>query len=869
MNPLAYRQTSPPDSASVGSIKTASLKKQSLALNVTGLAEPMEVSLNCRTGSESVGASRNERTATAVNSGSTVASVQATTTPWFEQTVDDFGEQARQSAMYTQAHIPDYFGACKRPFIVQAKESALKQIEAFHKRVAQYFTDHSDSWQSCMDWLIRLTPEDIGCREQLNLLPVELIQSRPDLPQQMADQAQTIEQLAAQQRLCLRGMTEISSQKYRASAIDKNDLLKIYLESTSTLRYRFLQIALERAPRAQVGALLRHWLHDINCKEIAECLTEAPLHPTLITPEEPLLQDLLTLCATRLLQPTRCHPVAALVSAADHRLVQHMASCDHKVSFGRTLGAIGAGENGRNLYLKCKRFNEKQSDFMAEQAMLSWLHTTPLQLESATLKPHGTMTFKSLASLFQELQLNAKQKVDLVSTLVYNNKALVESDVLKQYLAEHSPGGVAAWDRQYQQPENWDNPYCMPRNIDTEQQLAHFLHNLPFPEQNRAAFIDDLLPALGPVLRAHLIQQGSSTLSDEQHWELLRTILPAGTMHSAVTAYLFSTPADAHYHHYVSDRAPLASQHLAKRPQAAALRAYLRDCGRLFRQGVLGPPACNMFHNIYSDSRELYRFLYTSDNRTRPGRIRDFDGHSSNYPNIGPVPMTLRDGGDARCITPVGWRQPVQNSLASLPHTQHWPGTVEDKEAAVESLACACLGTVLLLGRILKAGTESNPESWFNSRDPKKESALADLLGDMVVDLFSHSFAIERTTLHALVCKRDKGQLIGRCAREMQAWMSDAFTDPIVAKTVPAWLYPHYTGKRDNLLICDDSAYSVYQQLAGHPNHDLGLRFATTPLQGFEILIKKALAESVLLASRGACASSEPLHIDNCKDQIA
>ena len=807
------------------------------------LCEPMEVSLS-------------SRTATAVNSGSTLSSAQATT-PWFDKTVDAFVGQSRRACAAVQQNIERCRRASNRSLIKQAEQSAYERIVTFRQSVSQYFAEHgSDNWQSCMDWLIRLTPKDIGSQKLLNLLPLELIKSRPDLPWQLADKAQTVEVLAAQERLCLDSITDVPSQWYRNSTVNSHNLLEIYLHSTSTLRYHFLQVALQQAPLAKVESLLRHWLYDKDCEDIAAHLSAAPLHPTMIIRKEPLLQDLLTLCATRLLQPTTRTPVRSLLPDADDRLLAKVASADNKVTFGRTIGAIGAGDDGRNLYLKCRRFNEQERDFMAEPVMLSFLHTTQLQLESATPKPHGATTFGTLESLFKEQQLNAKQKTDLVSTIAYNKKKLVTGELLYELLAKHSPESAAARHEQYMQRENRDNPYYIPRDIQTAQQIAHFLLNLPFPEKNRADFVEELLPGLDDSLRTHIVQQSSTTLNDEQIWELMQTIVPAATLQVPVTAYLFSTPPEAHYHRYVtdSDLQSEASQPLAERPQIQALSSYLRDYGRLFHQGVLGPPACNLFHETGIFAPNPYRFIYTSHRPTRPGRIEDFDGDSSNYPNIGPVPMSLRDGGDGRCITPVGWQQQTESSSKPLPQKLHLSGTVEKKEVVVESLASAWLGTVLLLGRILKAGTERHPDSWFNSRDPQKENELADLLGEMVVDLFSHSFAVNRTALHARLCEQNNDRrLIERCAREMQAWMSDAFIDHILAKEVPVWLYPDYSGQRESVLIPGDASSNIRYELEhGRPEGektDLGLPFASTPLQGIEILIKKALAESVLLGS--------------------
>ena len=829
-------------------------------------SKPMEVSPNF---SEPMDVSLSSRTATAVNSGSTPSSAPPTT-PWFDKTVEDFCSLALQTKASVEKSIDSFVGEVNWPFLMEVKESALKQVDSLQERVVQHFTEHGgDSWQSCMDWLIRLTPEVIGSRELLNLLPVELIRSRPDLPEPLADQAQTIEQLAAKARLCVACRTGVAAQGYRGSSVNSNDVLEIYLKSTSTLRYCFLQAALQRAPLQEVEALLRHWLHDDACKDIAALLSAAPIHPTLITCEEPFLQDLLTLCATRLLQPTRCQPVKALVPEAHHSLLATVARCHNKVIFGRTIGAIGGAGDDRNLYLKCRRFDEQESDFMAEPVMLSWLGSAELSLESATVEPHGITTFRTLQSLLQQLHLNAKQKTDLVCTVVYKEKCLMPARQLATCLAKHSPGSAAAWHAQYCLLESRGNPYRRPCNILTAQQLADFLLNLPFGIEHREAVVDDLLPGLDRTLRRHIVHKSSATLNDEQCWQLVQTLLPADTLSSPVTAYLFSTPPEAHYHRYVTDcdLHSAASQPLAKRPQVVALRAYLRDYGRLFHQGVLGPPACNLFHNAGLFTSMLYRFIYTRNGLIRPGRICDFDGDSSNYPNIGPAPMTLRDGGDSRCITAVGEPQALYNNPTELAKQLPVGDSAEDKEPLVESLACAWLGTVLLLGRTLKACTDQSPEGWFNSCDAQKENELADLLGEMVVDLFSHSFAVDPTTLHARLCQQDDGKLIERCAREMQAWMSDAFRDHIVAKEVPVWLYPHYTGRRDNLLIPSE----VTDEIRNNPpatskNHNLGLPYATLPLQGIEILTKKALAESVLLGSQKASATFSPLaHGKTCE----
>ena len=293
MNPLALNGAAQQQvgSATFGGIKTGCEKEQVLAIHVTALTEPMEVSLNVRT-------------ATAVDVGSTLACLPAVPS-WLDKTVKDFAGQADLTAADVYGHIESLQGeGCKQPFIEQAEQSALKHVQWLHQRVSQYFADHGGAnWQSCMDWLIRLPPAELDCRELLNLLPVELIESRPDLPRQLANKAQTIDQLAARARLRLCGSVEIGSDKYRNSTVNRNGLLQTYLLTTSTLRYRFLQAALQRAPLEKVEALLRHWLHDDACKDIAARLTAAPIHPTMITREEPLLQDLLTLSATRLRQP--------------------------------------------------------------------------------------------------------------------------------------------------------------------------------------------------------------------------------------------------------------------------------------------------------------------------------------------------------------------------------------------------------------------------------------------------------------------------------------------------------------------------------------------------------------------------------------
>ena len=754
--------------------------------------------------------------------------------------------------------------------VKEARDAALRHIDRFTEQVwEQLAKEGADNWQGCMDWLIGLPPEEFCCPPLLALLPVELIRLRPDLPQNKLPPNNTAAQLAARALLIETYWRPACCEEYPSIAMEGNVILQAYLAATSTLRYQLLEAVIQTVPPQSLRALLSRWLHSRDCKDIAAQLTSNPLHPTMITRTEPLLQDLLTAGAERLLQPATQELPSIRFPEPDSVQFDRLAFCDNKVIFGRTVGGVGAAQQGGNIYLKVKRLDESHDTFMAEQAMLCWLHTeaAQLQLASGTVKPGGTVTGAPLEDVLCQLNLSTVQICSLVHAVVYNKKDLIKKTRVEQCLAKYTePTEGRPWSEERHEHCRSDDPYYHPPFMRTVEQLFGFLVHLPFDAEKKADFIDDLLPNLDWSLRNALVAERPVPLNDGIRWKLLRATLADGTLQTPVTLSLFSTPAGANYHQYVtdSDQSCCASQPLAERPQLLALRAWLQDYGRLFQKGIVGPPACDMFHTWSHDDPTPYHFLYR--NRAgirecpRPGRVQNFNGEPTNYPNIGMQPLTLRDGGDAFFIAPCGQKESQERWTARLALQKedvYRPPAVSNKEFVVDSLANAWLGSLLLLGRILSTPENGAPSGWLANGKSEQTTELATLLGEMAVDLFSHSFAVDRTALHTVLCERDGRRLLERCAREMQAWMTDSFIAPLFAKEVPEWLYPDYSGERQDLFV--DPAISSWLdrlvQRIAQSNHsterDLGLPYASTPLQGIEILTKKALAESVLLAAQG------------------
>ena len=174
----------------------------------------------------------------------------------------------------------------------------MRHIDSFTEQVRQQFAKAgADNWQGCMEWLIRLPSKEFCCPELLALLPVELVRMRPDLPQNSLPPNNTVEQLAANSLLIQMDPVPSCCESYLCDSVNSLDILPLYLRATSTLRYRFLEAVIQHAPPQPLRELLRRWLHDENCEDIAAQLTSNPLHPIMVTTEEPLLQDLLTASA--------------------------------------------------------------------------------------------------------------------------------------------------------------------------------------------------------------------------------------------------------------------------------------------------------------------------------------------------------------------------------------------------------------------------------------------------------------------------------------------------------------------------------------------------------------------------------------------
>ena len=881
MKPLSHNQAhgQQVDSTSVGRAKAPCQREKGLALNITAEPEPTEVTLNSGTGSEPMGVSLNSRTGTICQADPTLR--QPPELPdWLTRALSQFQTRAavsKKDVTHGMNSITDgpLRSKINTTAVKKVRDATLRHIDRFTEQVRQRFArEGADNWQGCMDWLIRLPAEKFCCPELLALLPVELVRMRPDLPQNLLPPNNTALQLAAQSLLIGSSCMPASCERYLRSSVNGQEILEMYLQATSTLRYQLLEAVIQCAPPQSLRELLSHWLHDHDCEGIAEQLTANPLHPIMITRDEPLLQDLLTACTDRLLQPITQQPAPMQLAELDRATLDGLARCHNKVIFGRTLGGIGAAQKSGNLYLKFRRINEKHDCFMAEQAMLSWLHTQApdLQLESCMVALCGTVTGLPLKTTLQRLNLNAAEKCALVHAIVYNKKPILDQNRVEECLARYTePTQGRPWSSERFEPCRSNDPYYHPPLFFSDKPLFDFLMKLPFSPEKRAAFIDDLLPALDRSLRNAFVAQTSQAPSDALRWELLRATLPDGTLQTPVTLSLFSTPAGANYHQYVTDseQGSSVSVPLSERPQVLALRSWLRDYGRLFQKGILAPPACNMFHNGSYSKPRAYHFLYRNAGWQcpRPGRIERFNGESTDYPNIGPQPLTLRDGGDAILACP--GLNPTCDAAArtqALPKEGVYrPVAARDREFAIDSLANAWLGSLLLLGRILRTPANGAPHAWLENYSSEHTAALATLVGEMAADLFSRSFAVDRTVLQSRLYERGGARLFERCAREMQAWMTDDFADSVLAKEVPEWLYPDYTGEREGLFVDEIVELEVrrVKQQAIDCNHSterhLGVTFSTTPLQGIEILTKKALAESILLAGASAtCGPPKP-----------
>ncbi len=195
------------------------------------------------------------------------------------------------------------------------------------------------------------------------------------------------------------------------------------------------------------------------------------------------------------------------------------------------------------------------------------------------------------------------------------------------------------------------------------------------------------------------------------------------------------------------------------------LSMIARDYGRLWKRNITGPDLLSAFHDI-STSRP-YHFAATLNGYDNVGTIDSWAEASTNHPNGGPWPLSMRDSADS---------QPLSGASSS-----------EKNKERISKLTNHAWGLVLLYGRSFK--------ETFNHKDAQKISITGRNVKNILADLFTESFSLPRAQWLNMMEEFD---LIKQVSREMNYWMADpaAYVEDVRKGYIPETVYPDWTGSR-------------------------------------------------------------------------
>lgn len=314
----------------------------------------------------------------------------------------------------------------------------------------------------------------------------------------------------------------------------------------------------------------------------------------------------------------------------------------------------------------------------------------------------------------------------------------------------------------------------------------------------------------------------------------------------SLPAYVFMTAPDELYHRYVHERE--GTPGLSRDNALKGLRLAAHDIGVLFRNGFSVDNALPIYHNrTLSDTRKYQTLNQLAGYRSQ-GALMDWNGKATEYPNISPSPVGLRDFAEIR-----------RHDELSPRHNQLYPEC-----APLMVLGNNMLALELLLARTL--------QSEFSSRDPeafrvKAEEVKEELL-TLYTTLFGEAFnmpegSVARQRLRSLL--QAEG-VADQAAREMVYWCETGdhpgWVDDVKNRRVPAWVYPC----PDEQIIKDVKSREEYALLkpkgfmcsTHNPDLNLGKENGLFPLVQSSCMKTLAIAAGIVHAPNSPNLEAKP-----------
>ncbi|WP_153301639.1 hypothetical protein [Endozoicomonas arenosclerae] len=247
-------------------------------------------------------------------------------------------------------------------------------------------------------------------------------------------------------------------------------------------------------------------------------------------------------------------------------------------------------------------------------------------------------------------------------------------------------------------------------------------------------------------------------------------------------AYLFQTKPGELYHRYAHETS--GEEGLSRENALKALRVAAHDIGVLFRNGFSVPNALPAFHTTYESDSRKYMTLNQLSGYCSQGSFNSWTGPATEYPNMSPFPVVLRDFAEIRKHSELS---PVTTELGF---------DMENEEAvsavAMNELANNMLALEMLLARILTKELNSRDPVGFSRASEEVENELLVLYTTLYGEAFGMpegSPARERLR----TALKDHG-IASQAARELCYWCETGehpgWVEHVQKREVPSWVYP-------------------------------------------------------------------------------
>ena len=291
----------------------------------------------------------------------------------------------------------------------------------------------------------------------------------------------------------------------------------------------------------------------------------------------------------------------------------------------------------------------------------------------------------------------------------------------------------------------------------------------------------------------------------------------------------------------------------------SGLLKYARDYGRLWSYGLLGPACINAYHG-YEQGR-LHTPLAPYINMTSEGSLERWNGHATNFPNVGGR-IGMRDMGDIlfpeEDIKGIEFHRGISEASKD--------SAFDSNKKRLNELARTAQGIVILYARRF--------QSEFDYKDKTKTTRVQSDIGQLLSDLFSQAAPVNNKDCLKFM---EQDGLLEQCAREVSYWMAKdvPYVKDLRSAEINRLVYPHLPPQMQGAVLTREQGKFLTDKGFHDPERDvgnecqLGAGNGRNPLIALNALIVKMLSHTVLAMDKAtveAEANEQSVFVSGLQD---